>query len=132
MAAREHEEPAVGRLEWGVAALGAAITIAVFAVLGYEAATFEEGPPVLVARVLTVSKLEGGHVVQFEAQNLGDSTAAEVVVRATLKAGEQTIEEAEATLDYVARKSRRKGGLIFRRDPGSATLEIAAVSYRDP
>lgn len=120
----------VGRLEWIVGAIGAAIVAAVLGVLIYEALTYHEGAPVLVARVLDVTPTEGGFVVRFVTENQGPSTAAEVVVRATLKDG--GVEEAETTLDYVARKSSREAGMIFRRDPRSGTLELAARSYRKP
>lgn len=122
----------VARLEWAVAALGALITLAVFAVLGYEAVTFEEGPPILVVRIIDVSRTAGGHVVRLEAQNLGSTTAAEVVVRARLTEGGRTVEESEATLDYVARRSRREAGVIFQRDPANVQIDVAAVSYRKP
>lgn len=122
----------VGRLEWVVGALGAAIVAAVLGVLGYEAAIYEDGPPALVATVISVTATEGGHVVRFRTENRGASTAAEVVVRARLKRGDEVLEEAETTLDYVARKSDREAGVIFRADPRSAELEILAVAYRKP
>lgn len=122
----------VGRLEWVVGALGAAITLGVFGTLAYEAATFEDGPPILVAHFRDVSRTEGGYVARFEVENRGFSTAADVTVRATLKDGDRVIEESDATLDYVARKSRREGGVVLRRDPATATLEIVATSYRKP
>lgn len=122
----------VGRLEWIVAALGALIVAAVLAVLTHEALTYHDGAPVLVARVLDVTSTEGGFVVRFVTENRGPSTAAEVVVSATLKDGDRVVEEAEITLDYVARKSSREAGVILRRDPKSGTLELAATSYRKP
>ena len=133
MAARKTGETReVGLLEWAAGALGLLITLAVFAVLGYEAATFEDGPPILVVRVIDISRNAGGHVVRFEARNLGSTTAAEVVVRARLTEGGRPIEEAEATLDYVARRSRHEAGMIFQRDPASVQIDVAAVSYRKP
>lgn len=132
MANKAESRREVGRLEWLVAALGLAITVGVFATLGYEAAIRDDGPPVLVARVLDVTAGEGGHVVRFVTENRGPSTAAEVVVRATLRQGDDVVEQAETTLDYVARKSSREAGVILRRDPRSASLELFAVSYRKP
>lgn len=132
MAERTGGKPEIARLEWAVGALGGLITLAIFGVLGYEAATFEEGPPELVVHQLGTSRNAGGHVVQFEVENLGSTTAAEVVVRARLKQGDVVVEETEATLDYVARRSRREAGVILQRDPSAATLEIAAASYRKP
>jgi uncharacterized protein (TIGR02588 family) len=122
----------VGRLEWAVGALGALIVVAVLGMLGYEAAVARDGLPILVTRVIAVTPTEAGFVVRFETENRGPSTAAEVVVRATLKEGDQTVEDIETTLDYVARRSRREAGVILRRDPSSGALEIAAVSYRKP
>ena len=122
----------VGRLEWIVGAVGAAIVAAVLGVLTHEALTYDDGAPILVARVLDVTPTEGGFVVRFATENRGPATAAEVVVGATLKAGDRVVEEAETRLDYVARKSSREAGVILRRDPKSGTLELAAKSYRKP
>ena len=92
----------VGRLEWIVGALGAAITAGVLGTLAYEASTYEEGPLALVVRMIDVTQTEGGFVVRFAAANDGTSTAGEVVVRATLKEGDRTLEQAariDALLD---------------------------------
>lgn len=122
----------VGRLEWIVGALGAAIVAGVLAVLIHEALTYHEGAPVLVARVVDVTPTEDSFVVRFMMENKGPSTAAEVVVEARLKDGDRVVERTETTLDYIARKSSRGAGVIFRRDPASAALEIVATSYRTP
>ncbi|RXF72962.1 TIGR02588 family protein [Hansschlegelia zhihuaiae] len=122
----------VGRLEWVVAALGAALVAGVFGMLLHEALTYEDGPPVIVATVLDVHRTEGGHVVRFTAENRGHTTAAEVTVLGRLTEGDRTLEQAEITLDYIARKSSREAGLVFQRDPASAKLELKATSYRKP
>jgi uncharacterized protein (TIGR02588 family) len=122
----------VARLEWIVAGLGALLAAGVLGVLVQEALTYEEGPPVIVAAIEDVTRTEAGHVVRFTAQNRGDTTAAEVTMAATLKEGDRVVEEAEVTLDYVARKSSRKAGVVFERDPASATIEIKARSFRKP
>ncbi|WP_020179445.1 hypothetical protein [Methylopila sp. M107] len=121
-----------GRLEWIVGALGALITVAVLGVLTHEALTDHEGAPVLIARILDVTPTEGGFVVRFRTENRGPSTAAEVVVAATLKDGETVLEQAQTTLDYVARKSSRDAGVILKRDPASGTLALAATGFRKP
>lgn len=122
----------VGRIEWAVAAVGAALVIGVLGMLVREAMTYEDGPPVIVATVDGVTRTEAGYVVRFTAKNVGRATAAEITMAATLKDGERTVEEADVTLDYVARKSSREAGVIFQRDPAGATLEIRATSYRKP
>lgn len=122
----------VARLEWVVGALGAIVTVGVLGVLGHDALNGDDGPPILLARVVSVTPTDGGFVVSVETENQGPSTAAEVVLRATLRQGEQVIEQAEAKLDYVARESRREAGVIFQRDPDEGTLEVAATSYRKP
>ena len=132
MASKQPARREVGRLEWIVGALGAAIVVAVLGVLSYEALTYHEGAPALVVKVIDVTPTEGGYVVRFNTENRGPSTAAEVVVAATLTEGDRVLERAETTLDYIARKSDRSAGVILRRDPASAKLEIAATSYRKP
>lgn len=132
MASKKQDRREVGRLEWIVGALGAVIIVGVLGVLTHEALTYHDGAPSLVTRVLDVTPTEGGYVVRFRTENRGPSTAAEVVVSATLKEGDRILEEAETTLDYVARKSSREAGVILRRDPSSGALELAATSYRKP
>ena len=132
MAQTKPERRDVGKLEWIVGAIGALIVVAVLGVLIHEALTYHEGAPILVVRVLDVTPTEGGFVVRFRTENRGPSTAAEVVVAATLKDGDRVAEQAETTLDHVARKSSRDAGVILRRDPASGTLELAATSYRKP
>jgi uncharacterized protein (TIGR02588 family) len=122
----------VGRLEWIVAALGAALVAGVFGVLTHEALTYEDGPPVIVATVTDVHLTEGGYAVRFRAENRGSTTAAEVTMVGRLMQGEQTLEQAEIILDYIARKSSREAGMVFQRDPATATIDIKATSYRKP
>ncbi|MFD1331718.1 TIGR02588 family protein [Methylopila musalis] len=122
----------VARLEWAVAALGAALACGVLGVLAYEALTYEDGPPVLVATLRDVTATPGGHVARFVLENRGPSAAAEVTVAARLKEGGAVVEETEVTLDYVARMSSREAGVVFERDPKGAQLDIRAASYRRP
>jgi uncharacterized protein (TIGR02588 family) len=122
----------VGRFEWGVAALGALLVVGVLATLTHEALTFEDGPPVIVASTDAVTPTEGGHVVQFTARNLGARPAAEVAITARLSQDGAVVEEAEVTLDYIARRSSREAGVIFKADPRSGTLDYSATSYRNP
>ncbi|GLK77940.1 TIGR02588 family protein [Methylopila jiangsuensis] len=122
----------VARLEWAVAALGAALACGVLGVLAYEALTYEDGPPELVATVRDVRATAGGHVARFVMENRGPSAAAEVTVIARLKHGGAVVEERRVTLDYVARMSSREAGVVFERDPATAELELRAASYRRP
>jgi uncharacterized protein (TIGR02588 family) len=123
---------AVGRLEWAVGIAGALATLAVLGVLVREALTYHEGAPVLISTVTGVTPTPGGYVVQFQTENRGPSTVAEVVVDARLKQGDRVMEQASVTLDYVARKSSRDAGVILRADPASGTLELSASSFRAP
>lgn len=122
----------VGIVEWAVAALGAALVAGVLATLTYEALTYREGPPSIAVKVDHVDRTESGHVVRFTARNEGPTTAAEVTILGRLTDAGQVVEEAQITLDYVARQSAREAGLIFERDPATATLELRATSYRKP
>ncbi|WP_020186021.1 TIGR02588 family protein [Methylopila sp. 73B] len=122
----------IGWLEWGVAGLGAALVVGVLGVLTHEALTYEDGPPAIIATVDDVSRGPGGYVVRFTAKNEGASTAAEILMLAELKQGDDVLESAEVTLDYVARKSSKQAGVVFARDPAGAELTIRATSYRKP
>lgn len=136
MADRDESETApprqVSRLEWVVAGLSAALVAALLVMLVREALIAHDGPPVLIVTPSSPVRTEGGHVVRFTVENRGPIAAAEVTVSATLKRGEAAVEEAEVTLDYVARSSTRAAAVIFKEDPDGGALEIVAKSYRKP
>jgi uncharacterized protein (TIGR02588 family) len=116
-------------MEWIAAGLGAAAIIAVLGVIVYGALTRGSSPPKFHFDEITVSQAGDLWHVSFRIRNSGDIPAASVKVVAELSSPAET---AEVTLRYVPDRSTRKGGLYFRRDPGSATIDFSVTGYEVP
>ena len=120
-------------LEWIAAAIGLAMLLAVFAVIGREAMIAETAqPPSVTVRAERIVALEHGYLVEFEASNATSSTAAAVVIEGKIQPPGGEEEVATATLDYVAGHSRVKGGLFFERDPREGGLKLKPLGYQEP
>lgn len=120
-------------VEWVSAAIGVAITGAMFGFLALEAARERDGNlPMLSAAPVAVVESKGGYVVEFEVRNDSATTGAAVEVEGILKQGGSDIETSSATLSYVPGESSRRGGLIFTRNPRDYRLELRVTGYERP
>ena len=120
-------------LEWIAAATGALIAIALMAVIGWDAVTGPAAaPPAIVLEAGRVVPTRAGFVVEVEARNLSDSTAASVQIEGRVAAGAGASETSWATIDYVPGHARRRAGLFFTSDPRGRPLELRAVGYQEP
>jgi uncharacterized protein (TIGR02588 family) len=117
-------------LEWAAAAVGAVLLVATIAFLLREAARPGEPGPVAF-RVVSVRPVSPGFLVEFEARNEGGKAYAELEVEGTLRSGGGE-ERARATLDYLPRRSTRRGGFFFEGDPRQGEVEIVAKGFREP
>jgi uncharacterized protein (TIGR02588 family) len=118
-------------LEWSVFGLGLALTLAILAYLGYEAALHRPGTPE-VRLVLGQPERRGNvFAVPVVAKNLSDETLEGVQLEATLR---QSGEEETATFElaFLPRRSQREGWFTFTRDPGKGRLEARAIGYERP
>ncbi|MBW3572486.1 MAG: TIGR02588 family protein [Gemmatimonadetes bacterium] len=122
----------VSRWEWVAAAVSAALVLFVLGYLLFDATARPQTPPAVEVSADSVAHVGGVWRVEFVARNRGHGTAAGVVVEGELKEGDRTVETSETTLDYVPGKSKRHGGLFFRRDPGPYRLELRAFGYQRP
>lgn len=114
-------------VEWGAAALSAALVLAVAGLLLYEALGEAPTPPDVHVTAAEVHPAGPGYLVEFEAENRGTTTAAAVEIEGAL--GDET---ASATLDYLPAEGTRRGGLYFSSDPRGGPLELRAVGYKRP
>lgn len=116
--------------EWITAALAAVLLLAA---LGYIAYGGVVKRPETVATILietdSIVEVEGGYVVRFFARNVGDETAASLVVEGELRDAEGTAQRSEVTIDFVPPQSRRRAALYFSRDPTGRQLRIRALGY---
>jgi uncharacterized protein (TIGR02588 family) len=120
-------------LEWIAAAIGLAMLLAVFAVIGREAMLAETAqPPSITVQAQRVVTLEHGFLVEFVASNSSTATAAAVTIEGRIQPANGPEEVATATLDYVAGNSRVKGGLFFQSDPRKGGVTLRPLGYQEP
>jgi uncharacterized protein (TIGR02588 family) len=100
--------------------------------LTYFALTREEAAPIASVQALSVAPAGSGHLVRFRVSNEANGTAAGLQVIGTLRQGDRTIEEREATIDYLPAYSSREGGLFFSADPGQYDLVLSVGGYMEP
>ena len=132
MTAKGHAA-ATSPLEWAAAILGGLIALALLGLIGWDAVVGPgRAPPALVVQPERVTRNAGGYVVQFVARNRADDTAAGVHVEGVLEQGGAPIETSQTTIDYVPGNGRRRGGLVFTRDPAAYRLELRATGYQQP
>lgn len=109
-------------LQWGMALLGAVITLTAIAIVVWEALQ-PTAPPALSARIVAVDVTAAGQVATVRVQNDGDDTAAAVDIEGVL--GDQT---ATASLDYVPGHGHAKAYLHFDADPRAAAVSVKGWS----
>ena len=119
-------------LEWALAAIGALLVGATIAYLLYDALSGSSSPPAIEVTVLDVRPTAGGYFVQFEAENVGETTAAGLEVEGTVRAASGPPETSTVTLDYVPAGAKRRGGLFFTRAPSQDALALRALGYSRP
>ena len=109
-------------LQWGMALLGAVITLTAIGIVVWEALK-PTAPPALSARIVAVDVTAAGQVATVRVQNDGDDTAAAVDIEGVL--GDQT---ATASLDYVPGHGHAKAFLRFDADPRAAAVSVKGWS----
>ena len=105
-------------LQWGMALLGAVITLTAIGIVVWEALQ-PTAPPALSARIVAVDVTAAGQAATVRVQNDGDDTAAAVDIEGVL--GDQT---ATASLDYVPGHGHAKAYLRFDADPRAAAVSV--------
>ncbi len=115
-------------LEWLMGGLGAIVFCAVLGVLIASGLSGANAPPDVRISVERIAPVRDGYIVEFEAQNFGDVTAADVEIVGELAYGERSV----AHFDYLPSQSVRRGGVFFRRDPRASDLSLRAEGYSDP
>lgn len=120
-------------LEWVASGIGLLLTVGLVALLAAEALKAPSGaPPSIEVRVVEVTPVDRGYVVEFAARNRRHATAAAVEIEGELARPGGEPERSRALLDYVPGHSERRGGLFFRRDPRAHALELRALGYQEP
>ncbi|HWP43712.1 MAG TPA: TIGR02588 family protein, partial [Blastocatellia bacterium] len=118
--------------EWVVAAFGLLLVGGTIGFLLYQAVAGGTSPPDIVVEMDSISPVSGGYLVTVRVINQGESTAEGVVIEGTLRQGENSLEKAQTTLDYIASQSETRGGLFFTKDPRQFQLQLQALGYEQP
>ena len=124
--------PRTTAIEWAVAIVSAVLVCAMLAFTFYEAVTRGSLPPLISVQVDTVVEAPGGYVVMFTASNSGDETAAGLRVSGALLRDTATVEQSDATIDYVPPRAERKAGLFFSTNPDLHRIELRPVGFSQP
>lgn len=119
-------------LEWILAVIGLILVVGVVGFLLYHAFTDEQTPPDISVKIESVAKNKNGYLVQFVIKNEGGKTAADITVEGELKKGEENAETSDVTVDYVASKSEKKGGLMFTKNPSEYDIQLRAKGFNAP
>lgn len=118
--------------EWVMGALGAFIFVSLVSVTTWCAVVGGDQPPIVSAQVSEITAANGVYIVEIEARNLGDTTAADAEIVAELHLGGEVIETHSIMFDYVPRHSERRGGFVFARDPREGQIALRTEGYADP
>lgn len=119
-------------IEWAAGVFSALLVFMIIGWIGFQAVTEEDQSPTFRTTIAGQEPVDGGYRVKFEIENLSTRTAAAVVVRGEVWDGDDLVEEAEATLDYVPAQSKSSGAFIFSSDPSEKALRIRGTGYSNP
>src|SRR5690606_22136101 len=118
--------------EWIVAAVSTALVLAMLGYTLYEALSRREGPAIILVRSDSIVTTPAGHLVMFTLRNDGGETAAQVHVRGALERNGATVEESQATVDFVPVDAERSGVLQFETNPNGATVRVRVTGFDKP
>jgi uncharacterized protein (TIGR02588 family) len=120
--------------EKAVGLAGLLIVLAVVGFLVYEALQPQTAANI-VTEVKAVTPQAGGYLVDFVATNRGRQTAAAVTIEGALydpAQGDQPVETAEVTFDYIPDQSGRTGSFVFEHDPRQYEVRLQVKGFMDP
>ncbi|WP_037084867.1 TIGR02588 family protein [Neorhizobium vignae] len=127
---REAKEP--HWIEWATGMVSALVVVAMIAWVGYKAWTDADMEPEFTITITERRPVEGGYRVAFDIVNKATVTAAAVAVRGEIVDGDNMVEDADVTFDYVPAQSQSSGAILFSQDPGAREVRVRAVGYTDP
>lgn len=119
-------------IEWAAAIIGTVLVIAMLAYTFYQAVSNSSRPPLITVQADSVIDTPGGYLVMFSATNAGDETAAAVQISGALMRDTVSVEEGDATIDYVPSHAVRRGGMMFSKDPRMYRLQLRATGFSRP
>jgi uncharacterized protein (TIGR02588 family) len=118
-------------LEWTVFGISLAMILSVVGLLVYQEVTGGDAPASLVAHAGEPRETAGGYVVPVDVRNVGDTSAEEVQLQATLTWPGGS-ERGEAILPLVPYRSDRRAWIAFSHDPRGGEIRVRVLGYREP
>jgi uncharacterized protein (TIGR02588 family) len=118
-------------LEWVVFGISSALVAATMAVLAMHAASWQERPPELSAKLGEPDLEDRRLTVAVEVTNHGDVAASAVEIEVVRTAG-GTENRARVLLDFVPRHGTRRGQVAFPDASETGDLRIAGTSFAEP
>jgi len=119
--------------EWAFAAVGAVLVVAAVAYMIWYGVARPDGPPELdIRQVSEMRELGGSYLIQVEVKNNGRSTAAGVNIAGELVDGNESVETASATIDYVPQQSKRQAYFQFTENPAEHELKLRVEGMAKP
>lgn len=120
-------------LEWIAGGIGAALTLATLAAIGFEAFDPQaDVPPQLEVRPSALVKRGDNYVLEATVFNHAQRAAAAVAIEGVAKSADGMVETSSATIDHVPGESERTAGLLFGRDPRAGTMRLRVLGYQQP
>ena len=118
-------------LEWAVFGLSAVLVVVMIGVLAVEAASWQEHPPELAAKLGTPEFKDRMVTVAVEVTNHGDLAASEVKIEVAMTAA-GTERRANVLLDFVPRHGTRRGRVSFPDATEADGLRIVGIGFAEP
>jgi uncharacterized protein (TIGR02588 family) len=126
-----NQSPGRTPAEWTTLVLSSLVLLAVVALIAVELTSTRE-PPAPVARIDgAIREVEGAFHVPVMVTNLGDETAAEVQVVATLEVA-GTTSEADQVIDFLAGDEEEDLVFVFGDDPADGSLTVEVSGFAEP
>lgn len=120
-------------LEWVIGGISGILILVMVVYLGYRALAADGRPPNFTATVENIERVDALFHVDVAVTNLGDETAAGLIVQAVLAEDGAVIETGEIQFDYLAAGSTRRGAFVFRNDPARiGALRLFVLGYTEP
>ena len=130
MKKNEHQITPIERV---AATLGFLLLGFVVVVLLREGFSPANNPPDIRFKLVRIHPFQSGALVQVEASNQGDRTAAQVKLRAAYRATDSSpVEEKDQVVDYLPPHSRRTVGFFFDHPVEASQVKFSAEAFVEP
>jgi uncharacterized protein (TIGR02588 family) len=119
-------------LEWIVSITGTLIFFFTLSFVLYNAVTNSHSPADINIRVLSFQPNGNDFLLNIEVENKGDASVEGLEIAAILQDNESEIERGVTTFDYVPGRSKRKGGIFFKKNPGDYQIQLRPLGFEEP